>query len=135
LEIVMTIPLWSLLIGAVLPYVWHFASFPYKAKQFGSVDIGAPRVQGENLEDVGARVWGAQMNAWEALTVFGVANLAAFMAGLDPEGNWSIAAMIWVAARVLHGVFYVAGIGMVRMLCFTVAYGVSLWIMVMAAMA
>ena len=131
----MTIPLWSLLIGAVLPYIWHFASIPYKAKQFGSLDINAPRIQGENLEDVGARVWGAQMNAWEALTVFGVANLAALMAGLDPEGNWSMAAMIWVAARVLHGGFYIAGIAMLRMACFTVAYGVSLWIMVMAAMA
>ncbi len=131
----MTIPLWSLLIGAVLPYVWHFASIPYKTKQFGSLDINAPRVQAENLEDVGARVWGAQMNAWEALTIFGVANLAAFMAGLDPEGNWSIAAMIWVGARVLHGVFYIAGVGLVRMMCFAVAYGVSLWIMVMAAMA
>ncbi len=131
----MTIPLWSLLIGAVLPYVWHFASIPYKTKQFGSLDINSPRVQAENLEDVGARVWGAQMNAWEALTIFGVANLAAFMAGLDPEGNWSIAAMIWVGARVLHGVFYIAGVGLVRMMCFAVAYGVSLWIMVMAAMA
>lgn len=128
----MTIPVWSLLIGAMLPYVWHFASFPYKNKQFGSLDIDAPRVQGENLEDTGARVWGAQMNAWEALSLFGAANLAAFMAGVSPEGNWSMAAMIWVAARSLHGIFYIAGISMLRLLCFVVGIAMCIWILVMA---
>jgi uncharacterized MAPEG superfamily protein len=130
----MTIPLWSLLIGAVLPYVWHFTSFPYKAKQYGSLDIDAPRVQGENLEDAGARVWGAQMNAWEALSLFGVANLMAFMAGLDPEGYWSMAAMIWVGARIFHGLFYVVGVAPLRLLCFVGGLGMSFWIMVMAVM-
>ena len=128
----MTIPVWSLFIGAMLPYVWHFASIPYKSKQFGTVDIDTPRIQGENLEDAGARVWGAQMNAWEALSIFAVANLAAFMAGVSPVGDWSTAAMIWVAARALHGIFYIAGIAMLRMLCFTGGLAMCIWILVMA---
>lgn len=128
----MTIPVWSLFIGAMLPYVWHFASIPYKNKQFGTVDINVPRVQAENLEDTGARVWGAQLNAWEALSLFAAANLAAFMAGVSPDGNWSIAAMIWVAARVLHGILYIAGIAMLRVLCFVGGMAMSVWILVMA---
>jgi uncharacterized MAPEG superfamily protein len=128
----MTIPVWSLFIGAMLPYIWHFVSIPYKNKQFGTVDIDTPRVQGENLEDAGARVWGAQLNAWEALSLFAAANLAAFMAGVSPDGNWSIAAMIWVAARVLHGILYIAGIAMLRVLCFVGGIAMSIWILVMA---
>ena len=130
----MTIPLWSLFIGAVLPYVWHFASFPFKAKQFGKLDIDSPRVQGEGLEDAGARVWGAQQNAWEALTIFGVANLAAFMGGVDPEGNWSMAAMIWVVVRSLHGIFYITGIAPARLVCFAAGLGMSFWILLMAVL-
>lgn len=131
----MTVPIWSLLIGAMLPYVWHFVSVTFKTKQFGNLDLDAPRVQSGNLVDTGARVWGAQLNAWEALTLFGVANLAAFMAGVSPEGNWSIAAMIWVGARVLHGIFYVTGVSMLRILCFAAGLGMSVWILVMAVMA
>jgi uncharacterized MAPEG superfamily protein len=128
----MTIPVWSLFIGALLPYVWHFASIPYKSKQFGTVDIDTPRVQGGSLEDAGARVWGAQMNAWEALSIFAAANLAAFMAGVSPDGNWSTAAMIWVAARALHGIFYIVNIAMLRVLCFVGGLAMSIWILVMA---
>ena len=128
----MTIPVWSLFIGAILPYVWHFASIPYKSKQFGALDLDSPRVQAGNLEDIGARVWGAQLNAWEALSLFAAANLAALMAGVSPDGNWSTAAMIWVAARSLHGIFYITGIAMLRVLCFVGGLAMSIWILVMA---
>ncbi|MBQ74934.1 MAG: hypothetical protein CMQ20_07905 [Gammaproteobacteria bacterium] len=128
----MTVQLWCLLIGAMLPYVWHFVSVPFKNKQFGEVDIGEPRAQGMGLVDTGARVWAAQLNAWEALGLFSVANLAAFMAGVDPEGYWSLAAIIWVVARVCHGGFYIAGFGLVRVLCFAVGLGMCLWIFSMA---
>ena len=51
----MTVPLWCLIIGAMLPYVWHFASMPFKNKQFGELDIALPRAQGMGLVDTGAR--------------------------------------------------------------------------------
>ena len=130
----MTIPLWSLLIAGMLPYVWHFASLPLKMKQI-ELDPNEPRAKNDQLTGNAARAVAAQANAWEALALFGVANLTAFMAGVDPAGNWSIAAMIWVAGRSVHGVVYIAGIGVLRLLCFVVGLSMSIWIFVMALMA
>ena len=90
----MTIPMWSLLAGIFLPYILAFASLPFRLKQFGEVDFLYPRRQGEKLVDAGSSVVSAQFNAWEALTIFGVANLTAFMSGLDAIGNWSMAATV-----------------------------------------
>ncbi len=131
----MTIPLWCLLVGAVLPYIWAGASLPFRSSQFGSPDLKEPRVQGDQLTGGGARAVGAQMNAWEALIVFSAATLAATTAGVDPEGNWSLAAMIWVAARAGHGCFYIADIAPLRVLAFATGLGMSMWIFVMAVNA
>ncbi len=128
----MTIQLWCLLGGMILPYIWAGASIPFRVKQFGQPDLNEPRVQGENLEGPGARAVGAQANAWENLIVFATANLAAFMAGADPEGNWSLAAMIWFGARACHGISYIAGIAPLRILCFVTGLGMSIWIFTMA---
>ena len=128
----MTLPFWCLLIGLLLPYVCAGLSVPFRNKQFGNVDLNQPRVQGEQLVDGGARAWGAQSNAWEALIVFGVANLTAFSAGVDPGGYWSIAAIIWVVARVLHIVFYVGDKAPLRVFSFVVGLFMSLWIVGLA---
>ena len=130
----MTTQLWCMLLGVILPYIWAFSSVPFRFKQFGAADLNEPRVQGDSLESGGARAIGAQMNAWEALAVFGFANVAAYMAGVSPDGDWSMAAMIWVAARVSHGVFYIGGIAPLRVLSFVAGLGMSLWIFVMAIM-
>ncbi|MCZ6501163.1 MAG: MAPEG family protein [Gammaproteobacteria bacterium] len=131
----MTVPLWCLMIGVILPYVWAFSSLPFRAKQFGSPDLKEPRVQGEQLTGSGARAWGSQMNAWEAVIVFGAATVAAIVAGVSPEGNWSMASMIWVVARASHGGFYIRGIAPLRILAFTIGMGMSFWIFAMAIMA
>ncbi len=128
----MTIQLWCLLAGVMLPYVWAGTSVPFRIRQFSNVDLKEPRVQAEKLVEAGARTWGAQSNAWEALAVFAVANLAAMMVGVDPAGDWSTAAMIWVAARLLHGIFYINNIAPARVLCFATGMGMSVWIIVMA---
>ena len=132
----MTIPLWCLLAGVLLPYILAGATLPFRKAQFGTPDLREPRTQAEQMTDAGARTWAAQMNAWEALAVFTVANLAAFMAGVDPEtSNWSLAAMIWVAARVVHGVFYIGDIAPLRVAGFVGATAMSIWIFVMALSA
>ena len=129
----MTIPMWSLLAGIFLPYILAFASLPFRLKQFGEVDFRYPRRQAEKLVDAGSSVVSAQFNAWEALTIFGVANLIALMSGLDAIGYWSMAAMVWVIARVFHGVFYIVNIPVLRIICFSTGLGMSLWIVFMAA--
>jgi len=125
--------MWSLLAGIFLPYILAFASLPFRLKQFGEVDFRYPRRQAEKLVDVESRVVSAQFNAWEALTIFGVANLIALMSGLDAIGYWSMAAMVWVIARVFHGVFYIVNIPVLRIICSSTGLGMSLWIVFMAA--
>jgi len=129
----MTIPLWCLLAGVLLPLVWAGVSVPFRSKQLGKVDLAQPRVQASDLSGGGAGAWGAQMNAWEALSIFMAATLAAFMQGVDPAGSWATASMIWLGARALHGVFYVMQIAPLRVFCFAASLGMSLWIFAMAA--
>ena len=131
----MTVQIVCLMIAAVLPYAMAGASVPFRNRQFGKVDIAHPRVQGEKLVDAGARAWGAQSNAWEALIVFGLANLTAMVAGADPSGMWSIAAPLWVVARIGHGVFYIRGQARLRVACFVVGIVMSLWIFSLALVA
>ena len=128
----MTIPLWCLLIGVLLPYVWAGVSVPYRSKQLGSVDLKQPRLQAAELTEGGAGAWGAQLNQWEAIAVFTAATLTAFMTNVDPAGSWATASMIWVVARLLHGIFYVAGIAPLRVLSFATSLAMSGWIFVMA---
>ena len=131
----MTIQIVCLIAAVILPYVMAGASLPFRSRQFGSPDIDQPRVQGEKLIGAGARAWGAQANAWEALIVFGLANLTAMAVGVDPGGMWSIAAPVWVVARIGHGVFYIVGKSPLRVLCFVTALVMSLWIFGMSLVA
>lgn len=131
----MTTPLWCLMIGVILPYVWATSSLPFRSKQFGAPDLNEPRVQGDQLTGAGARAVGAQMNAWEAVIVFGAANFAAFAAGVGPESNWNLAAIGWVVARAIHGASYIAGVTPLRVLTFVIGMGMSFWIFAMALSA
>lgn len=67
--------------------------------------------------------------------VFGAANVAAITAGVDPVGYWSIAAEIWVVARILHGIFYISDKPPLRVLAFVVGLGMSGWIFSLAITA
>ena len=128
----MTIQLWCLLGGVLLPYIWAGVSVPFRSKQLGKVDLAQPRVQAAELTAGGAGAWGAQMNGWEALSVFMAATLSAYMQGVDPGGNWALASMVWLGARALHGVFYVVGIAPLRILSFVTSLVMSIWIFGMA---
>jgi uncharacterized MAPEG superfamily protein len=112
----------------LLPYLLAGASLPYRNTEFGNADLQEPRAQGYRLTGAGGRARDAQENAWEAITIFAVVTLIAFMAGVDPAGNWNIAAMIWVVARALHGVFYIMGKGTLRIAVFAVGMLMNFWI-------
>lgn len=130
----MTIPLWCLLGGVVLPYIWAGVSVPFRNRQLGGLDLKQPRLQAAELTEGGAGAWGAQMNQWEAISVFTAATLAGFMQGLDPAGAWATASVVWLVARVLHGIFYVTGMAPLRVVAFATSLSMSAWIFVMAAL-
>ena len=128
----MTIPFWCLLITAVLPILWSWVSGYHRNKQLGTVDNKQPREQNAQLTGAGARAVAAQSNAWEALAIFTAAVMVSHMLDADAE-KAAAASMIFVAARVLHGVFYIANKDVLRSLCFMVSFGCSLWLFLMAS--
>lgn len=130
----MTTPLWCLVTVAFLPYVLAGVGGYFKQKQFGRVDNKEPRVQGNQLTGAGGRAWAAQQNAWEALSLFGVAVVVAHLAGADP-GASATASLVFVATRVLHPVAYLANQDLLRSLVFMIGFGCCVWLVVLAGLA
>jgi uncharacterized MAPEG superfamily protein len=128
----MTTPFWCLLIAIFIPYVLAGCGSYFKVKQFGSLDNHQPRVQAAALSGVGARVNAAQQNAWEALPVFSAAVIVAHIAGADPGASAS-AAVVFVAARILHAVFYATDLAPLRSLAFFVGIAACLRLFWLAA--
>jgi len=121
----MTTPFWCLFAVALLPYFLAPVSGYFRAKQFGSLDNKNPRKQQAESVGAGALAVAAQKNAWEALTVFAVAVFVNHLANAD-AGTAAMFSMVFVAARVLHGIFYVADIDKARSAVFLV--GAVCWI-------
>lgn len=130
----MTTPFWCVLVAVFIPYVLAGLGGYYKTRQFGSLDNRHPRAQAALLVGAGARAWAAQENAWEALAVFGLAVVIANLAGGDP-GLSSLASLLFLGARVLHAVFYLADLAPLRSLAFMVGFGCCLWLFGLAASA
>jgi len=116
----MSILLLVLFIGALLPIVLSWVGGYYRAQQFGSVDNKNPRAQSAALEGAGARAVAAQQNAWEALALFTAAVVAYTVRG-DGAEIASTLAGVWLAARILHAVFYLANLDVLRSIAFLVA--------------
>jgi uncharacterized MAPEG superfamily protein len=119
----MTTPLWCLVFVTFLPIAYAWVAGYYKNKSFGSVDNNNPRVQSAQLEGAGARAVAAQANAWEALAMFTPAVLVAHVSGAGGGSAAAYAALVFVGARLLHGVFYVADKASLRSLSFIVGLG------------
>jgi uncharacterized MAPEG superfamily protein len=102
----MTTPLWCLVLVALAPIALAIFGVRLRTQQLGEIDNHHPRVQATELRGVAARAYGAQQNAWEALALFSAAVFTAHLAGASP-GASAAAAMVFVAARVLHAIFYI----------------------------
>jgi uncharacterized MAPEG superfamily protein len=129
-----TTPLWCLAIIAFLPYVLSFSGAYFKQRQFGSIDNKHPRLQAAQLEGVGARALGAQMNAWEALGVFTAVQVVLHLA--NPEAARSSTAanlsLLFLATRIAHPIFYLANIDAARSLAFLIGLVCAIWLVVLA---
>lgn len=130
----MTTPFWCLVIVMVIPYLLAALGGYYKTKQFGALDNKSPRVQSARLEGVGARVWAAQQNSWEAVAVFGLAVVVAHVAGADPHSS-ATAAIVVTGARVLYTLCYITNLDKLRTLVFVVGLAGCVWLFVLAARA
>jgi len=129
----MTLALWCLAIGCVLPYVWSMATFPGRFQE-GALDSHHPRAQAARLQGPYARAVAAHENAWEALPVFAAGVLTAHVTGADPAWSANLA-IAWVVCRTLHGVVYMADIPAARSAMFLGAYACALGQFALAAQA
>jgi len=126
----MTVAYWCILVAALLPYLWVSV-----AKATGDrYDNREPRRwQAAQDNPRSQRANAAQLNAFEAFAPFAASVLMAQAAGVDPA-RITMLAIAFVAFRVLHGVFYVAGIPLLRSAAWAGGFAVVLWLMVRAAL-
>lgn len=127
----MTIPFWCLFVLIFFPYTLSSLGGYIRIKTFGKYDNKQPRSQAALLDGMGARVYAAQQNLWEAIIIFSMAVFVAHFSGADVEKS-ALAAIVFVAMRVIHAGAYVLDKDIIRSLAFTVGFGCCIWLFVLA---
>jgi len=83
------------------------------AKYRRGYDNKNPRGQAGELEGWAARAWAAEQNAIESFAPFAAAVIIAHLTGADPQRS-ALLAYVFVGARVLHLVTYLADLDYLR---------------------
>jgi uncharacterized MAPEG superfamily protein len=118
-----------LMIVALMPFVWTAA-----VKGTGKYDNHNPRQYLANLQGWRARAQATHLNSWEALAML-TAALAADWHVNAPAAQVDKFATIFVAMRVLHGLFYLFNFAALRSLVWLVSFGcmIKLFLVALAA--
>lgn len=131
-ERIMTTLLWCLAIATFLPIVWGIAGGSQRARAPEGFDNNTPRRQAATLKGLGERLYGAQANAWEASMMFAPCALIAHLTGAD-AGASGTAGMVFIVARVLHGVLYALDQATLRSIIWFVGVGCCLYLLYLSA--
>ena len=127
----MSIAYWCILVTALLPYLWVFI-----AKRSGDrYNNRNPRAWMAKQEGnyMVQRANAAHLNGFEAFPAFVAGVLMAQFAGVDPH-RIGMLAMAFVGLRVLHGIFYLSGIHVLRSLAWLAGFICVLALMAQAAL-
>ena len=128
----MTTALWCLFATALIPTLLAFTGGFLRHKELGKADNKNPRQQYAQATGIVSRAFAAQQNAWEALILFTAALAASYIAGV-PQEQLATVSLVFVVARVLHAVFYLADRDALRSLAYLVALGSVICIFIMGA--
>ncbi|MGB0921275.1 MAG: MAPEG family protein [Alphaproteobacteria bacterium] len=128
----MTIALWCVLIGGLMPLAWTGVAKWGGENKLGPEENRNPRAWLATLGGMQERANAAQLNAIEAFPLFAAAVIVAHMLGAD-QGMADMLAMVWVALRLAYGVLYIADIGAARTLVWGAALATTVWIFTLAA--
>jgi uncharacterized MAPEG superfamily protein len=123
----MPIAYWCVLIAALLPYGWVIV-----AKASPAYDNRAPRAQLAKADGYRQRANWAHMNAFEAFAPFAAGVVIAQLSGAA-QGWVNALAMIFIGARVLHGVFYILDRPTLRSLAWATGMGCVIGLFLVAA--
>jgi len=125
----MTTAYWCILAAALLPYLWTMVA-KSSGQRYDNRDPRSWLARQDNPRVVRANA--AQLNAFEAFAPFAASVLMAQFAGVDPA-RITLLALVFVGLRVLHGVFYLAGIAALRSLVWAGGFGCVIALIVQAA--
>jgi len=120
---------WCILAAALLPYLWVMIA-KSSGQRYDNRDPRSWLARQDNPRTLRANA--AQLNAFEAFAPFAASVLMAQFAGVDPA-RIALLALVFVGLRVLHGVFYLAGIAALRSLVWAGGFGCVLALIVQAA--
>ncbi|AFJ03099.1 putative membrane protein [Methylophaga frappieri] len=118
-----------LFIVSLLPMTLAIIGGYLRFRQFDQFDNHHPRQQQTKLSGLAARIYAAQQNAWESLIFYAVACLLAFISSIDLD-TLSYAALLFLACRILHPVFYALNQASFRSLVFMVGWLANVYIAV-----
>lgn len=125
----MTSAYWCVLVAAVIPIIWAGV-----AKSKGGYDNRAPRDWLAELDGWRQRANWAQANAWEAFAPFAAAVIIAHLAGAR-QGTIDLLALVFIVARVAHGLLYIVDRSTLRSIAWTIGFGCVVGLFVAAATA
>lgn len=114
----MTILILSLFIALLLPYLAK-APVAYAMNKLGGYDNNHPRAQQNQLTGFGARALAAHQNSFEALIIFAPAVILAIATNNLGE-QIQIAAIIHVVARISYILCYLANLGTLRSIVWSI---------------
>ncbi len=126
----MAIAYWCILIAALLPYLWVFVA-KGSGERYNNRD---PRDwQAKQTNPRSHRAHAAHLNGFESFPAFVAGVLMAQGAGVD-TGTINLLAVVFLIARVLHGVFYIANAQALRSLVWLVGFSSAIALIVLAAL-
>lgn len=125
----MSIAYWCIMIAAILPYFWVIL-----AKAGKHYNNAAPRLQLEQAEGYRKRAFWAQLNAFEAFPPFAAAVIIAQLQHVA-QATVDIMSLSFIAARVLHAVFYLLNLPSLRSLAWATGFALIIGLFVVSAQA
>lgn len=120
---------WCVLIAALLPYVW-VAIAKTAAPRYDNRDPRGWMARQDRPRTVRANA--AQLNAFEAFAPFAAGVVLAQLAGVSAE-RIALLAIVFVALRLAHGVFYLANVHAMRSLVWFGGFACVLGLLALAA--
>jgi uncharacterized MAPEG superfamily protein len=121
---------WCVLAAALLPYVWTIVA-KSTGRRFDNRDPREWLAKQDNPRS--RRANAAQLNAFEAFAPFAAGVILARIAGVD-EQQIALLALIFIGARILHGLFYVTNRARLRSLAWAAGFSCVIGLLAQAAM-
>ena len=125
----MTIAYWCVLLAALLPIVWAACA---KAGGDG-FDNARPRAYLRSLDGWRLRAHWAQENSYEAFPPFAAGVIIAHLVN-GPSMMINALAVLFLVARVLHGIFYINDQATLRSLVWLAGFGCVIALFVTAGL-